>query len=501
MFDKYPRPQMKRASWQSLDGEWSINGEPGAVPSCRSEEKLTYIRYFEFHREKARALLHIDAADQIADVWLNGKIVGHHEGGYLPFTFDITGSVHEGENELLIRVRDTLDRTYPYGKQTKKPGGMWYTPVSGIWKSVWIEQVPEQYISQVKITPDLDGVNVEITSSEGNKSLQRIQVENPILWTPETPKLYTEIITLGEDSVEIYYALRTVEIRDICGVKRVCLNGQPLFMNAVLDQGYWKDSLFIPNTPDGYEQDILRMKELGFNTLRKHIKIEDEEFYYQCDRLGMLVIQDMVQTGGYSFMRDTALPNIGYHRNDSRFKMTPAREFFISHSRDTVAHLYSHPCIIAWTIFNEGWGQFRSDEMYARFKGWDPTRLIDATSGWFAQHDSDFDSLHIYFKLVNLKPGTRPLLVSECGGYSLTPAGAKLKWGYGKCADSSELTDRIIELYAQMILPAISSGLCGVVYTQLSDVEGELNGLYTFDRVCKVDKTRIKECMDRIKVL
>ena len=498
MRDRYPRPQMRRGSFQSLDGEWTINGVPGSVPACMQGERLHYVKVFDFRRENARTLLHIDAADQVAEVSLNGRYLGRHEGGYLPFAFDITDIVREGANTLDVDVTDTLSHVYPYGKQTKKPSGMWYTPVSGIWKSVWIEQVPDEYIESVRITPDLHGADVEIFSSSGTCTSERIEPENPVLWTPDNPKLYTEKIELGDDSVEIYYALRTIEIKTVDGIERVCLNGEPVFLNGVLDQGYWQDTLFIPDTCDGYERDILRMKELGFNTLRKHIKIEDEEFYYQCDRLGMLVIQDMVQTGDYRFMKDTVLPTIGIRLGDRVPELSTAQRFFIRHSEETVKWLYSHPCIIAWTIFNEGWGQFNSDVMYGLFRSWDTTRPIDSTSGWFAQNDSDFDSLHIYFRLADLKPGGRPLLVSECGGYSLAAGDGKVKWGYGRCRDSEELTDRIIELYDRMIIPKIKDGVCGVVYTQLSDVEGEMNGLYTFDRKCKVSEERLAAKMKEL---
>lgn len=499
MKNRYPRPQMKRDSFQSLDGEWLINGEPGQVPSCRKEEHLHYEKTFAFKRENARTLLHIDAADQVAEVYLNGSFIGKHEGGYLPFTYDVSLAVHEGANRLEINVADALDHKYPYGKQTKKPSGMWYTPVSGIWKSVWLEQVPDVYISSVKITPDLRGADAEVISSAGVHTFERFEPDNPELWTPDNPKLYTARISQGEDSVEIYYALRTVEIKSVGGTERLCLNGEPVFINGVLDQGYWPETLFIPDTANGYEQDILRMKELGFNLLRKHIKIEDEEFYYQCDRLGMLVMQDMVQTGRYSFLRDTVLPTAGINISDRVSKLSPAQRFFISHSEETVKHLYSHPCIIAWTIFNEGWGQFNSDEMYSLFKSWDTTRPADSASGWFAQKNSDFESLHIYFRLADLKPGRRPLLVSECGGYSFSAGNGKIKWGYGRCRDSEALTDRIIELYNRMIIPKIKAGVCGVIYTQLSDVEGEMNGLYTFDRKCKVNKKRLSACMAELQ--
>ncbi len=492
----YPRPQMKRAQWQSLDGEWLINGQPGLVPSCRSEEHLIYEKKFVYTKLSDRVLLHFGAADQIAKVYLNGAFLGEHIGGYLPFTFDITEHLAE-ENILRVEVTDTLDHTYPYGKQRKDRGGMWYTPVSGLWKSVWLESVPETYISNVKITPDLTGANLEIsvTSPDGVKTeSERIDVASPELWTPDNPKLYTHTLRRGEDEVEIYFALRTVEIREINGVNRVCLNGEPIFLHGVLDQGYFEDGIFTPGDISEYEKDVLRMKELGINLIRKHIKIEPEEFYYACDRLGMLVMQDMVNSGDYSFFRDTALGTVGLRISDTCKKTDRRMDFFIAHSVETVSTLYNHPSIIAYTIFNEGWGQFNSDLIYDRLKALDPTRLYDSTSGWFAQRKSDFDSEHIYFRLKKLKPKTRPLFVTECGGYSYNLNGQNKTYGYGKCASVDELTDRIEKLYEKMIIPAIPSGCCGCIYTQLSDVEDEINGLYSYDRkTCKVDKKRMRD--------
>ena len=538
--DVYPRPQMRRESWQSLCGEWIVNGEPSCVPSCRTEEELFYSRSFDFKRENDIVLLHFEAVDQIAEVSLNGVDLGRHFGGYLPFEFDISSCVKNGENLLEVHVIDRLDHTYPYGKQRKDRGGMWYTPMSGIWQSVWIEQVSEDYIRSVRITPDLNGVSFEIecpcraqisfsgmvyesggqlfhsenkmpeTGSESPDSAAssyqniRIEIEDPHLWTPDDPFLYSAKICAGRDQVEIYFALRTVDIRSIGGINRVCLNGDPVFLHGVLDQGYFDSGLMLPPDPEEYCRDILRMKELGFNMLRKHIKIEPQLFYYECDRQGMLVMQDMVNSGDYSFWRDTILPTIGASRSDLKNKLDYRMKYFVDHCKDTVSHLYNHPCIVAWTIFNEGWGQFNSDEMYDRFKEWDGTRLTDSTSGWFAQKKSDFDSRHIYFRTPNIKKGGkdgRPLLISECGGYSLDlREGSGRTYGYGKCKDIADLTEKIVHLYEKMIVPAISIGCCGCVYTQLSDIEDEINGLYSYDRnTCKTDKDRIRELSDRIK--
>ncbi len=545
--DVYPRPQLRRKNWQSLCGEWMLQGEelPGGgfckVPSCRSEQDLFYQTCFDFRREDEAVLLHFGAADQVADVRLNGVDVGIHEGGYLPFEFDISDIAVDGVNVLEVRVLDRLEHLYPYGKQKKKRGGMWYTPMSGLWQSVWIEQVPKDYIRSVRITPDLAGATIDVDcparpeirllTRENTAAGQechtvykgcengvfsfRIEPKAPHLWTPEDPFLYTAVITAGRDEAEVYFALRTVDICGIDGVNRVCLNGKPIFLHGVLDQGYFAPGLMLPEDPEEYSRDILRMKELGFNLLRKHIKIEPEEFYYQCDRLGMLVIQDMVNSGEYSFFRDTVLPTAGISRSDRIADRGPREMFFIEHCENTVQHLYNHPCIAAWTIFNEGWGQFDSDCLYGMFKTWDSTRLVDSTSGWFAQEKSDFDSRHIYFRTPVIKQGGkggRPLFISECGGYSLeagghgkpgplNPVQERKTYGYGKCKDSKDLTERIADLYEKMIIPAIPLGCCGCIYTQLSDIEDEINGLYSYDRsVCKVDKEAMQKIAEKLYI-
>ena len=520
----HPRPQMKREQWQSLNGTWLLNNSPITVPYPPQSslsgfgqpvpDQFCYERSFRYpeHFRHERCLLHFDAVDQIAEVWLNGQRLGSHTGGYLPFTFDITDVVlKDADNQLKVLVTDHLDQDYPYGKQTKKPGGMWYTPVSGIWQSVWLEAVPQVHISHVKLDCDLESVTVTLEGVDcgftaeinGKKTTfgsnsGRIMIDDPILWTPENPHLYPLVITVGEDRVESYFALRTIEIKGKSGVNRVLLNGETIFLHGVLDQGYFSDGIFLPKDPEEYERDVLRMKELGFNLLRKHIKIEPEQFYYDCDRLGMLVMQDMVNSGPYSFLRDTVLPTIGFSKRSDRKKTWGKREnFFRQHMLDTLHHLHSHPSVIAYTIFNEGWGQFNSDELYALAKATDPSRLYDSTSGWFAQHRSDFDSEHIYFRLKRLKPQRRPFLVSECGGYTMKVAGhlhnSEKQYGYGSCSSSDALTSKIETMYETMIFPALADGCCGCIYTQLSDVEEEINGFYTYDRqVCKVDKDRMR---------
>ena len=556
-WQEYPRPQMRRDKYCLLNGTWKCNGNDILVPFApqaplsgygkKVDDKLVYEKTFILPKDftKDRILLHFGAVDQLATVWVNGEKMGSHEGGYLPFSFDITKTVkREGENFLKVEVIDTLSKDYPYGKQTKKRGGMWYTPVSGIWQTVWLEEVSDTYIEKIIMTPDLKGVDIEVVLNDrtgdnqvcadnncgkdfdkeyntkgfdvavelepgniitkhfdGNKG--RLELEGLVdkngkvhkakLWTTETPHLYSMNITYGKDSVDSYFALRTIAIEKQNGVNRVVLNGKPIFMHGVLDQGYFCDGLFLPAKAGEYEKDILRMKELGYNMLRKHIKVEPEAFYYACDGLGMLVMQDMVNNGGYNFIFDTALPTFGFKtKKDAKGKIEgKQKEFFKQHTKETIEHLYNHPSIIAYTIFNEGWGQFNSDEMYEYVKQLDSTRLADSTSGWFAQKKNDFDSEHIYFKVIPLQPKERPLFVSECGGYTMAVDGhfysKYAQYGYGASDTREALTKDIVCMYENMIIPYIKDGVCGCIYTQLSDVEDEINGLYTYDRrVCKV---------------
>lgn len=547
-WDAYPRPQMRRSSFYSLNGTWKMNGRDIQVPfppqSLLSEyrgpvgTRLEYVRKFTMPRIKKnrRLLLHFGAVDQVAEVFLNDRYLGKHEGGYLPFTFDITEAVRQGRNLLKVKAKDTLSACYPYGKQRKARGGMWYTPVSGIWQSVWMEWVPENYITGLDITADTEKVRIAAGSSTGEGHI-RVEVRLPdgsswpveaeglqteidmtrirradgsecvpVLWTPDNPFLYEIKITMGEDRVASYFGLRSVEVKKIDGIPRVCLNGEPVFLQGVLDQGYFCDGIYLPAEEEEYRRDILRMKELGMNLLRKHIKIEPECFYYYCDLHGMLVMQDMVNSGIYSWIRDTALPTIGFYRKkDGRPRgRKKRRDFFVEHMKETIRHLHNHPSVIAYTIFNEGWGQFSGDEMYMLARKLDDTRLYDAASGWFPGTKSDFDSQHIYFKdLVVPDEPLKPVLVSECGGYSYKVPGhfytKYMRYGYGICKDSRELNEKIRKMYEKVILPQVDKGLCGCIYTQLSDVEDEINGFYTYDRkICKADRAALAEIGRRL---
>ena len=530
----YPRPQLRRDSFLPLMDGWKLNGSPITMPFCPESllsgyegelgMTMTYETTFTLPKTFAprdhRVLLHFGAVDQIAEVFVNGRPIVRHEGGYLPFSGDITKALLPGVNHLTVCVMDGLDHDYPYGKQSKKRGGMWYTPVTGIWQTVWLEAVPEKHITGLKITPDLCGIDLRVDTeaahvdavvrqdgdevarisfaNTGEKRRIDIPEEHIRLWTPDSPALYDLTITAGADTVHSYFALRTVEIKpDKHGVNRLCLNGAPVFLNGVLDQGYFTDGHYLPGDPKEYERDVLRMKELGFNMLRKHIKVEPEAFYEACDRLGMLVVQDMVNNGGYNYLFDTVLPTIGFQRRPNWPVSQRRKEIFETCAWDTICHLHNHPCIIGYTIFNEGWGQFDADRLYRKLKALDPTRFWDTASGWFIPKETDVDSKHVYFRNKKLKPGKRPMFLSECGGYARKIDGhlwnPANEYGYGKTETEEQLTAAIGKMYAEMVNPAIPAGLCGVVYTQLSDVEDEINGLYTYDRqVCKVDGERMR---------
>ena len=530
----YPRPQLRRDSYACLNGFWDFcEGDaaewerilvPFAPESLlsgihrviRPGVPLHYRTHFSLPDgfARGRVILHFGAVDQVATVRLNGQTLGTHEGGYESFSFDIT-DVLQAQNELLVDVIDDADGgTLPYGKQRRQRGGMWYTTVSGIWQTVWLESVPERYVSALRLTPNGQGATLEVDMNDGSAAQGEVTVTTPqgeerfVLtdgvatlaprqvrcWSPEDPYLYAFALHCGEDTVHSYFAIRVLEVRTFNGLPRLCLNGEPYFFHGLLDQGYWSDGIYTPADPLCYEKDILTAKALGFNMLRKHIKVEAARFYYECDRLGMVVFQDMVNNGAYSFIRDTALPTVGLKkRRDGRMhRDADTRAAFEAGMRSTVRSLYNHPSVCYWTVFNEGWGQFESQRMQALLRELDSTRLIDTASGWFdAGADSDVESLHIYFKPVRISPAARPVVLSEFGGFSyaveqhiFNPSRA---YGYGRCGAREELAARLVKVYREEILPAVERGLCATVYTQLSDVEDEINGILTYDRrVCKL---------------
>ena len=543
-WDVYPRPHMKRAEWLNLNGFWDFGTESGDKGKVRVPfpiesplsgfvpnndlgriaygEKLYYRRRFEIPEEwrGRRIILNFGAPSRSCRVYVNGSMEGWNHSAYIPGPgCDITDCIREGENELVIECVNDLDPAYPYGKQRIERGGMWYTPCSGLWQTVWLEPVPEKHIREISVRQERNGQTITVTGPkegavycEGRKfrlenGVCRVSFSKPRLWSPEEPNLYEFTVKAGEDEAEGYFAFRTIETKTVDGAPRLCLNGKPYFFNGLLDQGYFSDGLWTPAEPEEYARDIMKMKSLGFNMLRKHIKIEPELFYYYCDKLGMAVFQDMVNNGKYRFLRDTVLPTIGVTKLcDKRInKDITARGTFAREMLSTVRLLGSHPSIVCWTIFNEGWGQFCADEMYERLKAKDPSRPIDAASGWFRQKKTDVDSLHIYFKRLRLgKRREKPQVISEFGGYVWKDEGHSFNpnktYGYKILKSREEFVKDLRRLYQEELLPLIPQGLCAAVYTQVSDVEDETNGLLTYDRrVMKVQPEEFSDISEAIK--
>ena len=536
-WNDYPRPQLRRDDWLCLNGRWelSFGGRTGEilVPFCpesllsgveeapKCGETMTYRRRFTVPETWAgrRVLLHFGAVSREAEVFVNGVSAATHDNGYLPFEVDITNELRAGENELAVRVRNDLDPRFPWGKQKARRGGMWYTPVSGIWQTVWLEPVPERRIQRLSVKIEGDTARITVFGAaegtvwfEGRAlPLTDGQVEltpaEPVRWTPDDPRLYWFTIISGEDRVDSYFALRTLSVEpDAKGLPRLCLNGKPFFFHGLLDQGYWSDGLYTPAAPELFAEDILAMKELGFNTLRKHIKLEPERFYYDCDRLGMVVFQDMVNVGKYSFWRDSALPTAGFlRRDDKKLHTDPeTRRNFLEAMEATAELLGNHPSICCWTIFNEGWGQFDADAAYDRLRALDDSRFIDAASGWFAQSRSDVESLHNYFRPLRLgRDRSRPQVISEYGGYvwkvpehSFDP---DRSYGYRKFRDGETFGTAMAGLLERLV-PLAEQGLCAAILTQLSDVEDETNGLVTFDRrVRKLSPAKLAPIAEKLR--
>ena len=534
----YPRPQLKRDSFLCLNGKWDFavtkndkrptefkekilvpfppeSALSGIERSIEPSEYLHYKRTFTLPEGFAngRIVLRFGAVDRLSILHINGVEVGSHSGGYLPFSADITDFLTEGENEIYLKVKDGTSTVHPYGKQKNKRGGMWYTPISGIWQTVWIESLPENYIkniliypgeSEVRIDVFTDAANIKLTLTDSGESFEStshsiiIRPKEIRNWTPDDPYLYYFTVETENDKVESYFALRKIGI-DIYGeVTRITLNSRPYLFHGLLDQGYYPDGLYLPATPEGYEADILSAKQLGFNTLRKHAKIEPDIFYHLCDKLGIAVFQDMVNNCDYSFIRDTVIPTLGFKRRNDRnmHTNTESRAAFEETMTGAFNALHNHPSILYYTIFNEGWGQYCADEMYLKAKRLDRTRIVDTTSGWFKRSLSDVDSNHVYFKhLPSKNDSAYPFVISEFGGYSHRVEGhlfGDKNYGYKKFETAAELEDSIASLYENEVLPLVKQGASAFIYTQLSDVEDETNGFITYDRrVLKVDKSRM----------
>lgn len=563
---EYPRPSFVRKSWMCLNGSWDYafsDGTSGKIrvpfsPECALSgagrqllpgETLWYRRTFDFperQKPEKEVLLHFGAVDQTAEVWINGKKAGEHTGGYLPFTLKIGRFLRKGENEIRVCVQDDSDTSFhARGKQKLQRGGMFYTATSGIWQTVWLEEVPERFMDGLELLPDpeegcigitvradaaalvkirlrkacrfetdylrqpedLAGLGQEILAEEEGRTNEEIRIRIPVeerhLWTQEEPWLYGLTVSMGEDEAESYAALRKFSVKkQENGPALLCLNGTPQFQRGVLDQGYWSDGLYTAPSDEAMIFDIAGMKKLGFSMLRKHMKIEPERWYYHCDRLGMAVWQDMVCGGGPIrswFVTYTATLFQQFPRKISDahpwlFSRTDhrGREEFERELLETIRLLRSHPCICSWVIFNEGWGQFETKRLTGEAKNADPEHLVDAASGWFDQDCGDFQSIHHYFFRLNFdRKDKRARILSEFGGipYAVPDHTCMEKsYGYGRAGSREELQTK----YDGMLHSAEEmqkDGFCGYVYTQLSDVEEEINGLYTFDRrVCKVRK-------------
>ena len=559
---EYPRPQFERDSFINLNGVWSylISKKKTEIPTafegeivvpfspeCQlsgvervvmPDDFLYYEREFDLPEEfiKGRVILNFGAVDYIAKVYVNGKYVGAHKGGYNPFSFDITDYIVIGKNRINVTVTDpsnTGDQCR--GKQTLNGTGIWYTPQSGIWQTVWLESTPLTFIEKIKITPDIDEKAVKIVVStnkapeskaeivvvDGDNVVANVNFESgkevviPIedmkLWSPEDPHLYDVVVVCDDDMVRSYFGMRKFsEGVDKTGKKRLFLNNKPYFHKGLLDQGYWSDGMLTPPSDEAMIYDIQTMKDLGFNMLRKHIKVEPMRWYYHCDRLGMIVWQDMVSgCKNYNILCIAVLPFLGFMFNDNKYgffhrKNKEARDEYTQQYFEMLDNLYNVVSIGMWVPFNEGWGQFDSAWFSERTKEFDATRTVDSASGW---HDQGIDakSIHCYFTPFKVpKKEKRLVLLSEYGGYSYQEKGHVFnnkKFGYRIYNDKESLNAAYKKLHEKLIIPAIKDGLAATVYTQVSDVESEITGLLTYDRrVLKVDPDMVRAVNAQLKL-
>ncbi len=596
VLQEYPRPQFVRDSYINLNGFWEYAFVP--APSDFTNDSLNKAFSYEMPSEMdgqilvpfspeamlsgvekrlepdaflwykrtipamtrkssdSRILLHFGAVDQFADVFINGQLVASHSGGYLPFTADITGQLNMSEdkmtltdNEISVRVSDTSDSSYhSRGKQTLKRGGMYYTCQSGIWQSVWLEEVPATYVRQLRIRPesDLKTITIEVATNHpeqvtvkfpghemvksaeqpleyepivpGSESFSSdtcplvnaadkpayyrftFTIDEPHLWSPEDPYLYPLQISCGKDHVSSYFAMRYYSVEaDNDGIQRFCLNHKPYFLMGVLDQGYWPDGLYTAPSDEALIFDIKEMKRLHYNMMRKHIKVESARWYYHCDRIGMIVWQDMV-SGGSSYAKPvvsylpTLFPKIfgrmndgpAYYKTFSRGS-AEGRSEWLDEMKNTISYLYNVPSIATWCLFNEGWGQFNAAGATIMAKEIDDTRPIDQASGWFDEGSGSYRSVHNYFRPLSVEPNSngRAFVISEYGGLACHIDGHSSVdriYGYKKYDTLDELGVAYYNLINADMKPLIQKGLSGAVYTQVSDVEEEVNGLMTYDR-------------------
>jgi len=554
---EYPRPIMERAEWQNLNGLWnyailpagkqtpaSFDGQilvPFAVESSLSgvqknvgrDNELWYERTFTVPSKwnNNRVLLHFGAVDWKADVWVNNVKVGQHTGGYTPFSFDITPALAKGKNTLTVKVWDPTDQGFqPRGKQVNKPEGIWYTPVSGIWQTVWLEPVPEKYIENIRITPDIDkktltvkalvnaassadkievkvmekGKVVASAQSINNQLLEITMPENVKLWSPDSPSLYDLEITLFDgtkqlDKVNSYAAMRKYSIkRDDKGIVRLQLNNNDLFQFGPLDQGWWPDGLYTAPTDEALAYDIVKTKEWGFNMIRKHVKVEPARWYNHCDRLGMIVWQDMPNGD-----RGSEWQMHRYFDGVERIRSAESEANFRKEWKEIMDYLYSYPSVGVWVPFNEAWGQFKTVEIVEWTKQYDPTRLVNPASGGNHFQVGDMVDLHNYpHPALYLYDAQRATVLGEYGGIGFANKEhlwePNRNWGYVQFNSSKEVTDEYVK-YAEQLKQLIRQGFSAAVYTQTTDVEIEVNGLMTYDRkLVKVDEARVKKVNQEI---
>ncbi|MDO4377845.1 MAG: MFS transporter [Erysipelotrichia bacterium] len=552
---EYPRPQMQRKSFINLNGLWqyAINRSeelpqeydgdivvpfsPESILSqvnktVTAQDILWYKKTFILPQNFNEGLvyLHFGAVDQICQVYLNGKMIKEHIGGYLPFDVDITDYLQD-ENELIVKVVDYTDKSYySRGKQSSKRGGIWYTPTSGIWQTVWLESMPKEHIRSLKININYDSQllnliiygdssSYTVTIKEKNNIIFKddvagsssIHIENMHSWSPEDPFLYDLIITNGQDEIKSYFGMRKFSVGfDKAGKKRLFLNNKPYFHKGVLDQGYYSDGIYTPASYQQMQDDIQMLKDMGFNTIRKHIKIEPLYFYYLCDKMGMLVWQDMVNGGGkYSFLTIAALPYVGIEFNDHHYnlfarKSQQSRDMYLEETKETVELLYNCVSLSLWVPFNEGWGQFDALNVTKMIKSLDNSRIIDHASGWHDQKGGDLCSKHIYFQDIKFNKDDRVWALTEYGGYSQMIKNHSYNdaaFGYKLFNNQIDLQSAFLQLHTEQIIPLIKDGLSATIYTQLSDVEDEVNGLVTYDRkVVKFDKKFMKKINDQLSL-
>lgn len=563
---EYPRPQMERDNWVCLNGEydyaiteestqWVENYDgtilvPFAIESVLSgvnrkiteNERLWYRKSFVLPESYSgkRVLLHLDSVDWQCKVYINRKLMGEHFGGYTRITYDITDALKSGENELVVWVYDPTEKGWQNrGKQDSVSHGFWYTPTTGIWKTVWLEATEPVYIKGYHIVPDVENgcidISTEICGDEETeigicvydgenlvakkliKPVDRVEIPEAKLWSPENPFLYDFVLELNSgDRIKGYFGMRSFSVmKDDKGLARLCLNGKPYFMRGLLDQGYWPDGILTPPTDEAMIYDITKMKELGFNMLRKHIKVECDRWYYYCDKIGMLVWQDMISGGQYiGDIMAGIYPNLGIHQADNndrqyrKFKREKkeAREDYKRELSEVINQLYNAVSICCWVPFNEGWGQFDAKEIAENIKKYDPSRFVDHASGWYDQKGPDFKSMHKYvFPITMPKLDGRPFVISEFGGYQNSVPGHVWDDGktfglYLKFKDKEKLTNAYRKLIEKQVLPLIPKGLCATVYTQVSDVEFELNGMLTYDRAeVKLEESVVKELNAKMK--